>query len=414
MATKRERPAAVPLWHVDHVHPCSKKYEFNRGRKQKGCHPPPLSELVGDLAGVHTISTAFYAAHALDSCSLPAEADPAGEPGAQRLDMRRVTCARGGQAILGAVTVYRHALCQSFDLGVKLAGLGDERLCRGSWGGVDLAALEGALLPLYSPACVKRAVTPGDMHTRKFAALGGADDSRHAFALRPTLLLAMTDRKRADATADMMAVGYIVSPRAFNVMTQDEARPLGVWFGDAVHPGYQATLCYFLVVAALPKLPLKMGAANPLDASLWRWADWRAACPGVPPLPGLSDLTMHGGAIWRAVLTRPIAAVAEDLRAWREAGLLDAKLLSSARLARTSGPEPLEGLEARKALLIEYVLRGTPMEFLLDGGSPGQELLAWRVALPRGTHPGRALYDELRRWTRDPQFAAWFGHADLS
>lgn len=414
MAAKRPREPPPPLWHVDFQFPEPAKRYARDGRDHKGAHPTPLVDLVGDLPGVHLVSTDFYRAHALDRCTLPVQPDPAGEHGALRLDMRRVTVARGARAELGAVTVYRHALCQSHDLAVKLAGLPDDRLCRGAWDRLDLGALEGRLLPLYAPACVRPPrLKPGDTRALKFAPLdptASAADERHAFALRPALLLAMTDRKMRDkATADVTAVGFIVSPRAFNVMDEHDDERLGVWFGDGVHPGYQGTLYYFLVVRAL-RVPLMMGAANPMDAALWRWADWQTACPGVPPRTGVSDLTMHGGAIWRAVLRRPIAEVARELREAREAGLLEAKLLSSARVEGKSGKQPLEGLETRKALLIEHALRDGPMAYLLEpDGEPSAQLLAWRVPLPRGQHAGRALYDELCRWTADPLFCDWFG-----
>lgn len=410
-ATGKRSRAATPLWHVDHRHPQSKKYEVGRGRKQKGAHPPPLQELVGE-AGIAAVSHEFYEQHTLDHCTLPVEDDPE-EPGAYRLDMRRATAARGDAATLGAVTVYRHGLCQSVDLAVKLAGLPDSMLCRGDWDSVDLAGMEGTLVPLFSPVGVRSPMT--DSHRRKFAPLtGGEEDARHAFALQPTLLVAMTDTKRSDATADMMAVGFIVSPRCFNHMA-DGDDGLDVWFGDNVHPGYQATAYYFLVVKSLGKLPLKMGDANPLDSELWQWRRWKELCPDVPPRTGLADVTMHGGAISRAVLPRPIASVAADLASWREHGDLERQLFSAARQPRPgqedkkSALHVLEGLDARKALLVEHVLRDSPMAYLLQrDGVPGHELLAWRVRLPHGTPAGKALCDEMRRWTADPDFSTWF------
>lgn len=410
--SKRSR-AAPPLWHVDHQHPQSKKYEVGRGRKQKGAHPPPLQELVGE-AGIAVASHEFYEQHTLAQCTLPVEEDP-GDPGAYRLDMRRATAARGDTATLGAVTVYRHGLCQSFDLAVKLAGLPDSTLCRGDWDAADLACLEGALLPLFSPVGARRPMTTDDANGRKFAPLTGEEDEAlHAFALQPALLVAMTDTKRSDATADMVAVGIIVSPRAFNGMADDGR--LDVWFGSGVHPGYQATAYYLLVVKSLGKMPLKMGAANPQESALWQWGRWQAACPGVPPRTGLADLTMHGGAISRAVLPQPIAAVAGDLARWRESGELELRLFSSSKRARPgqedkkSAVHVLEGLDARKALLVEHVLHGSPLAYLLQrGGVPGDDLLAWRVRLPRGTAPGKALCDEMRRWAGDPSFSEWFG-----
>lgn len=402
MAPKRKAP--LPLWHVDHqFQRVNAAYETGRGRKHRGgAHPATLGELLGQEA----FAESFYEAHTADAATLPAEADPA-RPGRWRLDMRRVTQARGDSAALGTLTVFRHGLCQAHDLAAKLRGLDDQALCRGDWGRVNMQALVGGLLPLHTTMYVdtKRPQQDGDVHARKFAPLG-PHGGPHAFAFKPALLVAMTDTKRRDATADVMAAGYIVSPRLFNVLGDDGA--LGLPLGDRVHAGYQATLYYFLVVHAPPPpgLPLKMGAANPLDQTLWRWADWAADFPDRLPRTGLSDLTMHGGAIWRAVLQTPIADVAAELRELEEAGELEAMLLSEP--VRERG-RPLAGLVVRKQLLVRHLLRGTPMDFLLEhGGQPGQELLEWDVPLPPGPHPGKALYDELRRWAADPAFAAWF------
>lgn len=413
-AARRREREPLPLFHPDFQHSDSRPYGggHRRSRKFKGSHPLVLEDILG-MPGM--VPRTFYEDHTLERCTLPLKPDPGCPAGGLMLDMRRLTSMRGSRVELSAVTVFRHGLCQSFDLGIKLAGLEDAALCRGAWERVDLGRLEGALLPLFSPVGISgqqgRDIKPTDMFSRKFWPLSAEPAAgNHAFALRPAVLVAMTNSKRRDATADMMAVGYLASPRAFNPIEAD-GRP-GVWLGNAVHAGYQATAYYFLVVRALGKLSLKMGAGNPMDDTLWRWAAWKEACgDDVPPKTGLSDITMHGGAITRAVLRRPIATVGAQLAAWRAAGELEGRLLSAARLEDTTSTA-LEGLDARKALLIEHVLRGTPMEYLLDDTDPGDELLQWRVRVPAGG--GKALYDELVRWASDPAFSAWFDQVDMS
>lgn len=392
-------PAALPVWHVKRKQPDYRVCD-NEHRRHKGLHTTPLSEVQA------VVGDEFFATHTIDKVSLPLKPDPLGELGDVCLDMERIAWATGEQVSLGVVTCFRHSLCQFHDLAMKLAGDSDEVLCRGKFDRVDMRNLEGRLMPVYTSAGTRKDDEGAATYYSKFAPLTA--DKKHPFACLPAVLLSMVD-KGAKADTRAMALGYIVSPRAFNVLEDDGE--LGLSFGDDVQAGLQGSLYYFLVVSAVDPgtggLHVTMSASNPLDDSFWRWALWDKA-----PSIGLGDMCMHSGGVLRKMLLDSIAQVARNLAEWRQTNKIENMLFSRLKVDGNSRGG-VEGLVVRKAMLMERLLTGTPMQFLLDGTPAGDDLLGLRVPVPRasdGGPPAKALYDELRRWTTDPEFSAWFGN----
>ena len=361
------------------------------GRKNRGSvHAVPS---LGPEGGDHTATHEFYEEHTLDKVALPATAD------GSALDMRRVTSARGSP--LYVLPTYRHLACIQHDAALRLRGR-EDLACRGDYARMDLANLEGCLLPWFAPlGRIRDAVTEDGVATPgKGKRCFRGDDDDAGFALRPVALATMADYEGDRSGSELVALGYVVSARAFNRFDgtgedfEVSLNPKPVPHPRPVDPAAYCTAHYVLVVKSLGRLSLKMGPQNPLDRVL-RWTEW---ADGPRPRTGLCDMLMHGGRILRAML-----------RGWRDEGQLEHHLQhghAEARLKHSKQSAKM-GLVVRKALLMEHVLTGTAMQYLWDGGEPPRELLDLRVPLPPDGAAG--LYRQLAAWTADPSCSSWFG-----
>lgn len=396
MSSGGVRKRKAPRWHVDATVLTVDKFDTGRGRKCRGkVHGLPTHGPDDD----YTVTSDFFKSHTLDKAPLPAHREGDGLV----LDMAHVTAAR--KTPLFVLPTCKHLACIQHDLAQHLAG--NERRCRGDYDAVDWGALEGMLVPWFAPT--------GKLSKAKDEFEPWADTRKPpAFAMQPVVLAIMADRESDRAfKSELVALAYIVSPRTWNVF--DKSDDFKVRLNPAgcdeplVNPGGYSTAHYVLVVKALPKVWLSMGAHNPLD-NMFKWQEWSKETK--PPQTGLGDVLMHGGSIVRAILPMPVSDVMAMLRRWREEDeTLSHKLFPADHDQKMDVPgskdKTLTGLVVRKALLIEHLLRDSPLEYLLSKTAPSRHLLDLRVPLPSDGAAG--LFSALCAATADPEFSSWFG-----
>lgn len=389
MATRGGVRKNAPRWHSRAKLLESRPWDGDvQGRKNRGSvHALPA---LGPEGGDHAATPEFYEAHTLDKVSLPAVDG--------RLDMQRVTSARGDASPLYVLSTFRHLACIQYDAALHLRPVPGAEPCQGDYAKVDMANLEGCLVPWFAPLG-----KVGGKCTQFFS------DER-TFSMRPVALATMTDYENDRSGSELVALGFVVSTRAFNrydATGEDfdvSLNPTPAPDPRPVNPATYCTAHYVLVVKSLDRVSLKMGPSNPLE-HVFRWAAWS---DGTPPRTGLGDMLMHGGSILRAMLPAPLTEVAALLRGWRDSGELEHHLHNGHGVTRLklAKQQSKVGLVVRKALLVEHLLKGTPMQYLLDGGEPPPELLDLRVPLPPDGAAG--LFACLVEWTSSPA-SSWFG-----
>lgn len=378
------------------------------------------------------------AGRTIDLASLPLVDAPAGG-GAPRLDTARVAAdlARTGPDAhhLSTVAVRDAAACAMYDIAVNEAGLGPGALSGGDVARVaaGMPALVGRLMPVFGQVRPPKPPPPprdddgraprarprvADLAFEPVRPLepDGALPPAHAFALRPVQLSTV-----APDQGRFLCGGVMVSNRCYNFPEGDDRR-----VRTGRHPAFEESVSWMLVTHAYPA-DLTYAAVNPpgvvkrrrdgavrvLDGPgrnvheavfRWRAAMERQAADLGDPRAGVStfgftDLKQTGKDVMRRMLPWPVRDIADRLAQARAVeGGLDAFLLELPMVVAGNAADSAAdlknrahgGLDLRRMLLVEMLLRGTPLAGLLDGSPPE---LPPGPAVPGGA---RGLYDRMK------------------
>lgn len=379
----------VPVWHRDYRPRERKDVVLNGGSRQNRLAVEYRT--LQSMVEAGSLSQQFIDARTYDRDA--ASAFPVRGDGL--LDFARLERAVGEDPRLYTIVHFRHLMCKSYDLAISLAGLGDQHLCRGDYAKVDMSRLVGRLMPIMSTSPKPFGTKGSDKTERMFDALDAAKP--HCFHGRLCVLATNADVYKKHDEGEARALCVIVSPRLFN-HTAGDAR---LSFGAELHPAFQETLYYVLVLHAYPgggvaynDLNCKKAGEQPYDA-VFKWSAWRSnheAEGGKLNNNRLSQTKMTGSDVTRAIVgsrkrvrddgaTDVIAGVRSVRRRLAELrgdGTLDIWLRENPMHSKN---ELLEdgmegGMRLRCMLLTEIFLCDTPAESLLsEGGTlsiPGQ------------------------------------------
>jgi len=372
------------------------------------------------------------AGRTVDLASLPLRADPSGgEPvlDAARVEAELLRCGHDKHPRFLTVCVTEPVACTLYDLAANEAGLGEDALSGGDIGRVvaGMARLVGHLMPVFGQARKpgEKAVAAGRCvlldHMKPLDAAvgeGGRSAQPHSFALQPVQLVTCGAKKDPGVA---LAQGVIVSNKCYNFPEGDERR-----VALDCNPTFAETVCWVLIThsygglsyAALgpPKTATKRDAAGeqrlhivdePGRNAYEHVFGWRAFMErnaderrgGVTSF-GFGDIKQTNKDMVRAVVPWSVERVAgwlAELRAEgdvmdflrempQKANLGDTKLLKN----REYG-----GLDLRRFLLIELLLRGTPLEPMLRQTPAAEDVLRLPGA-PRVPGGAEGLYRRMK------------------
>lgn len=356
------------------VRPWHKDYEPDPGVQGRlvnvGRRPQQTQVDYRHATSVVDVDGAFFGDHTLDKARFPVadEGDVLDTAFlAARLQLRDAT--------LSTIVQSRQQLCASHDACLAIARLDPSLRCDGDYGMLDMARCVGAVMPVWGPCPLKVATT-----TTRGPFLHGASST---FAHRAAILSTTSDCARGDQ-GEIVALVVTLTGRLFNFGVDDARR---VRLGS--NPLFEDTCAWVLVVhafaPAIPYTRLNRQAAtrrrrdedDPFEAVfLWEaYAAHNAARLGDRGWKistfALKDTTQTGKDMIRAVLPWPVAHCAGHLDLMRAVGLRD-KLLTTPMKTDQAVKQPADrtpgGLDLRRMLLMELVLRGTPLEGMWTGG----------------------------------------------
>jgi hypothetical protein len=234
---------------------------------------------------------------------------------------------------------------------------------------------------------------PGDQPTGK----------PHPFALRPVQVSTTNGPQHPQGL--VLLAGVIVSNRCMNWPEGDPRR-----VRTGADPAFEESACWVLVTHVFPHWPrvsrsMTYKALGPPSTSkrkrprdadypddgrpvimvengvneyedVFMWEAWMMRQPGERKLSGFgfSDIKQTNKELVRAIVPWPLATVGAHLRSMRaedptlHSFLLDMPLHASLQGRVLDNPEARQpgGLDLRRFLLIELLLRGSPLEGLLD------------------------------------------------
>ena len=348
---------------------------------------------------------------------------------------------------LATIALSEAAACVMYDLAANEAGLGPQFSSRGNIRTVidNMRHLVGHVIPVFSQvrapsaaaaAAAAHAATEdqrprgGGGKKKRIAELNAAPieplaagGSRqlppkpHAFAMQPVNLSTVGSRPRDQGV--FLAQGVIVSNKCFNFPEDDDRRVV-----TGRNPAFEETICYVLIThsyeglsyAALGPPSTKTGADgrvrvvdHPDRNTHEHTFGWRAfmeqnAAEGrrcSVSAFGFTDIKQTGKDTTRKVVPwsiEHVAAQLADMRASNPHGLglylRDLPMVAALNAEVSLRERPIGGMDLRRFLLIETLLRGTPLEPLLD--PPGQRRplhLPAPTVVPGGA---RGLYDRMK------------------
>ena len=347
---------------------------------QEGFQPDPRAQGAYSQAGrrpsqtkVHYVSTATRLQHGtlkrdvfdaalLDGDHLPLRADGG-------LDTDRVIA--GLDDKLCTIVQSRRLLCASYDAAIDAQGLDPLLKTRGAFHALDFGALVGSLLPVWSPAPAH--VTADG----PFAPLHSA--RRHPFAFRPAVLATVSDDNKKGDQGEIVAQCVTVTPRLFNFPIGDDRRLVMGCCNDV----FGDTCAWVLITHAydppLPYAQLNKESKNkprrPDDhpyERVFRWEAYMLRHPEANDISsfGLLDTKQTGKDVVRAMVSWSVTECAAILSELRRAGLDTYLVQMPMRLTQdevASRDRPKGGMDLRRMLLVELLLRGTPLEGMWTG-----------------------------------------------
>ena len=374
-----------------------------------------------DLFAAGSVSREVWAARTLDKATLPCT------PGADdvTMDMDRIVAelARDPGPPLSTMVMTRAVAAKVHDLGLAVSGA--TTLCGGDPGAMDWSNLVGRVVPYFTQCPAKV--------TAESAAFRPLDDGPHAFAFKPVVLSTAGCADRGDH-GEVLAQGVVVSPRVFNFTEPDKRVRLGG------NEAFEETACFVLIthayardhVARLAGAPdtgsgdagggalggdaggggvpyacmnkpnrprgKRKALEDPWDSAREAIFKWRAyeshhgerlREPGyqVGSFGLLTTKMTHKHAA-RAMLPTPIAevgALLEELRDPAGPGL--DHYLKELPMKQPGGRQTdIGGLDLRCMLMIECLLKNTPLECLLRGEAPSFDFGAPAVPSPATMH----------------------------
>lgn len=316
-------------------------------------------------AAAGVVDASFLEEHALDRARFPV-AD-----GGDTLDAAFLEARLGGaDATLSTIVQSRQQLCASHDACLAIAGADPSLRCDGDYALLDMARCVGGVLPVWGPCPLKVATGGG----KRGPFLHG---ERSTFAHRAAILSTPSDSKRGDQ-GEIVALVVTLTGRLFNFGVDDPRR---VRLGS--NPLFEDTAAWVLVVhafaPAIPYARLNRQAAtkrrrdesDPFEA-VFLWEAYAAHNADRLGDEGyristfaLKDTTQTGKDMIRAVLPWPVAHCADHLALMRAVGLRDRLLatpMKTDQAVKQSAKRTPGGLDLRRMLLVELVLRGTPLE----------------------------------------------------
>lgn len=311
----------------------------------------------------------FFEAHTLDKVVFPTT--KVGDV----LDVDRIVAELNPDTTtVSTIVQSRLLLAASVDLAIDAAGLDPFLKCQGDYAAMDMAALVGHLLPVWGPS-PSRVSDSADA----FAHVGKVKEP-HQFAFRPCIVSTVGDGQRGDQ-GEVVAQGVTVTGRLFNFARGDPRR---VRLG--ANEVFEDTCAWVLVTHAYsPPLPYarlnkeslkrkRRPADDPFEA-VFRWEDYMTANserikdPGYAISTfGLLDTKQTGKDVLRAIVLWPVGECATCVEDLRRVGL-DRYLVETPMRTETddgvaTGRRSRGGMDLRRMLLMELVLRGTPLEGL--------------------------------------------------
>ena len=225
----------------------------------------------------------------------------------------------------------------------------------------------------------------------------GVSSKPHIFALRPVQLSTVGDQSM------FLCGGVIVSNKCFNWPEGDPCR-----VSTGRNPAFEETVCWMLVTHTYytDRGPLTYAAVGPPDKDnspernqyehVFGWRRFLDANPGAKVSRfGFTDIKQTGKDTTRAILPKdewPIAAVASRLASIRDKPTDLLAVLPMVTYLKTHNRETprrrgelgLGGMDLRRMLLIEMLLKDTPLDALL------RPTAAPRMALAVPRVPGGA------------------------
>lgn len=385
--------SSLPAWHPDHVPPAGRLGSSLLGGGRRPSQQEVPRETASDLVQKGSIRQAFVDAHTFDKTEVPRT--PEGLLDVERVltELRRVDWTGGPRGVteyahaprLSSIVMSRTVWCLAYDMAMWLAG-DVFATCGGRFEAMDWSRLVGRLVPIMgqAPPKVKESRAGGTVFDP--VPMGDSPPPHHFFG-RVVALTTDSDTKTKYDAGEILALGVVVSPRAFNYPPDHERRlSLGV-----VNKVFEETWAYVLVVHAyapyVAYAELNRGVKDrprrtedhPYEG-IFKWEAYAAAnasCINEPLYricrSGLAGCKMTTKALVRTVVPWSIAAVGGELASMRARGELDSLLVEMPMVQAEKGMkrrrvlDDIGGLDLRRMLLVELLIRGTPLEPLLRG-----------------------------------------------
>lgn len=365
-----------------------------------------------------SVAREIWSARTLDRATLP------WQPGTAALDTRRIAAelARAPGPPLSTMVLTRAVAAKVYDLGLVVSGA-PVPLCGGDPDAMDWSHLVGRVVPYFTQCPAKVTAEsaafrplgdPGDPDGPDGPGDGadgpgdGADDGPHAFAFKPVVLSTAGGTDRGDH-GEVLAQGIVVSPRVFNFPASVPGKRVSLGVAES----FEETACFVLITHAYsrdhvarqlgggggsgpgrPGVPYAcMNKPNkprgkrkaPEDPwvdcreRIFKWQAYesfhgeRLKEPGyqVGSFGLLTTKMTHKHAV-RAMLPMPVAEVGALLAEMRDpAGPGLDHYLRELPMKQPGGrTTDVSGLDLRCMLMMECLLKNTPLECLLRGEAP--------------------------------------------
>lgn len=280
------------------------------------------------------------------------------------------------QAKYGTIVMSREELARAHDVSLAVHGLGG--FSGGVYANADFSRLVGKYVPVVGPV-------PSKIGENTTAFDPGTSD----FPCRPVVISTNGQRGVSGDQGEVVLQGITVTPRCFNLPESHEDR-----FTLGMNPRFEDTMAWVLVTHAYSP-PVEYARMNRCSKKRTRDADdpyeslfmWDAYArhnrehlsePGYRMSTfGLSDTKQTGKMIVRAMLPWSIAEIGDELRRLRDSSddatlrehLVESCMTNPIKCTATSKRDRC-GLDLRRMLMVELLLKNTPLEPLLNGDPP--------------------------------------------